>query len=217
MRIGRLVALAAAATLACAVAVAALADRPRIHFTAAGQAAARAALVKRADLGPAPGWKAKTEKPDLTSSLPCSYQPKQSDLVVNGAAETLWQNTGIQIDSEAEVLQTAGMVRLDWQRSVVAPQMVPCLQHALAKQFGSSGNLASFKRIPFPQVAAYTRAYRAIVDVKTSSGTVPVMIDAVLIGRDRTEITLATTAPLASARAVEPAERRLAALVASRA
>jgi hypothetical protein len=37
------------------------------------------------------------------------------------------------------VLQTPAMVRLGWQRSVVAPQVLPCLRSGLAKQLGASG------------------------------------------------------------------------------
>lgn len=54
------------------------------------------------------------------------------------------------------------------------------------------------------------------VDVKTSTATIPVMVDVVLVGRGRTEITLATTAPLVAQSVVSAAELRLARLLASR-
>ncbi|HXY81799.1 MAG TPA: hypothetical protein VEH55_10555 [Gaiellaceae bacterium] len=187
-----------------------------IHLTAAGQAAARAAVLTQPDLGTAPGWTGGPKKPVLASTLPCRYQPKQSDLVVVGAAESVWQNAALRFDSEAQVLQTPEMVRLDWQRTVLAPQMVPCLRTALSKPLGALGRLVSFRRIDFPAVATYARAYRVVVDVKTSTATVPLMVDLVLVGRGSTEITLTTSAPLANQPVVSAAEIRLAKLLLSR-
>jgi hypothetical protein len=108
------------------------------------------------------------------------------------------------------------MVRLDWQRTVLAPQMVPCLRTALSKPLGALGRLVSFRRIDFPAVATYARAYRVVVDVKTSTATVPLMVDLVLVGRGSTEITLTTSAPLANQPVVSAAEIRLAKLLLSR-
>jgi hypothetical protein len=79
------------------------ADREKVHLTAAGQAAARAVVVRRGDLGTAGQWTGGARKPDLSSTMPCAgYQPKQSDLVLIGAAKTVWKSTGIQFDSEAQ-------------------------------------------------------------------------------------------------------------------
>lgn len=201
---------------ALALAGVAAADNVTISLTAAGQAVARAAVLTRPDLGTAGGWTGGPKKPDLTSTLPCQYQPKQSDLVVIGAAQSVWKNAGLMFNSEAEVFQTPQMVRLDWQRTVLAPQMLPCLRTALSKQVGASGRLVSFQRIAFPAIATYARAYRVVVDAKTATATVPVMVDILLVGRGRTEITLVTTAPLVAQSVVSAAELRLARLLASR-
>lgn len=215
LRAGALAAAGAAAALALAGTAAA--DKPRVSLTRAGNAAARAVVVQRADLGSAAAWTGGAKKPDLSSKFPCSgYQPKQSDLVVMGAARSTWQATGIEIDSESEVLQTPAMVGLDWQRSVLAPQVVPCLRSGLATRLGASGRLVSFGRVGFPSVASDARKYRALVDVTSGSATVRVMIDVVLLGSGRTEITLMTTAPLAADSSVGPAELRLARLLVSR-
>jgi hypothetical protein len=210
------VALLLAAGAALALAGSAAADKEKIRLTPAGNAAAHAVLVMRTDLGTAAGWAGGSAKPDLTSTLPCSYQPKQSDLVLIGAAKTVWKNTGIEFDSEAQVLQTPAMVGLDWQRSVLAPQVVPCLRAGIAKQLGSTGRLVSFRRVGFPRIATYARKYRALVDVNTAAAPVRIMVDVVMVGRGRTEITLTTSASYAASATVSPAELRLAILLVSR-
>jgi hypothetical protein len=208
-----------AAGVAASVAVASIADKEQIHLTNAGQAAARAAVLTKADLGTAPGWTGGAKKPDLSSTPPCpGFRPKQSDLVVNGAAETVFKQPAIQFDSEAQVLQTAHMVKLDWQRTVIAPQILPCLRIAVAKSAGTSAHVTSIRRTAFPRVATFTSAIRILLDVKTSGSTTPVtvFVDVVLVGRGRTEITLTTTAPLLASSAVRAAEIRLARILAGR-
>lgn len=209
--------LSAAAILALAFASAAAADKEKIHLTAAGQATARAAVLERADLGAATGWSGGAEKPDLSSTTPCtSFQPKQSDLVLIGAAKTVWKHAGLELVSEAQVLETPKMVKLDWQRTVLAPQVLPCLRSGLAKGLGASARLVSLRRIQFPKLATYTRRYRALVDVKTASAPVRVMVDIVLVGSGNTEITLSATAPFVGHQSVGSAEVRLARLLVSR-
>ena len=206
--------LAAALLLAGA----ALADKEQIHLTSAGQAAARAAVMHRADLGGASGWTGGYKKPDLSSGTGCAnFQPKQSDLVLIGAAETAFKHPGVEFDSEAQVLETPAMVRLDWQRTVLASQVMPCLRSNLKKQLSKSERLVSVRRISFPAIAPYIRAYRTTVDVKAGSGTARVFVDLVLAGRGSTEITLTTTAPLVAAPAVRGAEVRLARILVARA
>ena len=218
-RIGgrRAAALLGACAAALLLAGAAVADKEQIHLTAAGQAAARAAVMHRADLGGASGWTGGLKKPDLSSGTGCAnFKPKQSDLVLIGASETVFKHPGVEFDSEAQVLQTPAMVRLDWQRTVLAPQVMPCLRSNLEKQLTSSERLVSVRRIPFPAISGYTRAYRTTVDVKSAAGTTRVFVDLVLIGRRSTEITLTTTAPMAAQAAVRAAELRLARILAAR-
>ena len=196
---------------------AAVADKEQIHLTAVGQKAARAAVMKRADLGGATGWTGGSKKPDLSPGTGCAnFHPKQSDLVLIGAAETVFKHPGVEFDSEAQVLQTPAMVRLDWQRTVLAPQVMPCLRSNLEKHLSASERLVSVGRIAFPAIATYTRAYRTTVDVKSASGTTRVFVDLVLLGRGSTEITLTTTAPMVAESAVRGAEVRLARILVSR-
>jgi hypothetical protein len=77
---------AVALALLTATAVPAGDGKEQIKFNAADQAAARAVVIRRADLG-STGWAGGPTKPDLSSGPTCAnYHPKVSDLVLTGAA-----------------------------------------------------------------------------------------------------------------------------------
>ena len=191
--------------------------KEQIRLNAKDQAHARRAVLKRADLGTAAGWTGGAKKPDLSSTPPCAdFHPKQSDLVVTGAAETDWKHPGLEIDSEAQVLQTARMVRLDWQRSVVSAKLLPCLRQAFEKEAGANAKVVSVRKVSFPHLGTYTALFRVLVDVTSGGSTVRIRSDAVLIGRSRTELTLTVTSPESAAAGVFPAEVQIARLLAGR-
>jgi len=207
----------AAATVLVVVAGAIAADpgKQKIELNAADQAAARAVVLRRSDLGAS--WTGGRIKPDLTSQVSCaSYHPKVSDLVVTGAAESQFRGTGLVLANEVEVFRTAAMVDRDWRRSIV-PAAVPCLRRTLTKGLGTQAKVLSFGRIPFPKVGTHSAAFRGIVVVSALGQTVRVLLDIVLVGRGRTEISLDATAPASGARVVSAAERRLARKLAARA
>ena len=130
-----LAAASAAAAVLCSVAGAADPGKEKIRFDAADQAAARAAVLGRSELGP--GWSGGRRKPDLSPAPNCpNYHAKQSDLVLTGAAESEFRRDGFDVDSEVQVLRTAGMVTLDWRRSVITPGAFPCLRRLVAKARG---------------------------------------------------------------------------------
>lgn len=108
------------------------------------------------------------------------------------------------------------MVRLDWQQSVQAPGAVPCLRSYLLKTSGSHSKLVSFARIAFPHIATYTAAFRVLLDVQAQGKTVRVIVELVLVGRGRTEITLTAIAPAAAQAAVSAATLRLARILVAR-
>jgi hypothetical protein len=216
LRPALLVAAVGAVTLA-GTAVAGAPNKEKIHLTAAGQAAARAVVLTRADIGSASGWTGGAKKPDLASTPPCaSFHPRQSDLTVNGAAESVFTHAGLQIDSNVQVLATPHMVLLDWQRTVLPPQILPCLREGLAKTIGSSARVVSVQRIAIPKLATFTNAFRVLIDVPASGTTVRLLADIIVVGRSRTEVTLTTTAPYAALASVWPAELRLARLLVAR-
>jgi hypothetical protein len=215
--VARRAGIAAVSTLLVLSAGAAAAGpgKQRIELNAADQAAARRVVLRSSDLGA--GWTGGRIKPDLSGGVSCpSYHPKVSDLVVTGAAASEFRGTGIALVNEVEIFRTAAMVDKDWRRSIV-PAAVPCLRAKLTQGLGGRAKVLSFRRIGFPQVTAHTAAFRGIVAVSALGQTVRVLLDVVLVGKGRTEISLDATAPAATARVVSAAERRLARRLAARA
>jgi hypothetical protein len=209
---------AAAALVASVSAAAVLAADPtkeQIAFTAAGKAHAKVEVLRRNDVGK--GWSGGARKPDLSGDLGCStYKPKQSDLVRIGAAETTWRRAAFQIDSEAQVLRTPKMVRLDWQRTVSATQVLPCLRQSLQKHLGPNLKLVSLRRVGFPHVTRFADEIRTTVAARTSAGSVPVEIDLVVLGQARNEISLTVSGPAAVKAYLRAAAARMARLLAGR-
>jgi hypothetical protein len=185
-----------------------------IARTAAGNARARAEVLRRSDFGK--GWSGGFTKPDLSAKLPCSYQPKQSDLVLIGAAETSWdKKTAFEIDSEAQVLQTAAMVRRDWRRSVLAPQVLPCLREAFRKALTSKLPV-TVRRIAFPRLTTYTRAYRFLAKLTAGGQTMTIESDFVALGAGRDEVSLTLTAVGRTSASLRAEALRLARVLAHR-
>jgi hypothetical protein len=198
-------------------AMASSSDRARVSFTAADLAAARAAVLHRADLG-TPGWTGGAKKPNLTSTMRCpGYAPRQSDLVVTGAAEADYHHSGLELQSAAQVLKTRTMVALDWRRTVTAPKAFACVRTTLAKSLPAGQRLVSFQKQPFPKLAQYTAAYRALIDVSAGGQHVVVVADIVLVGRSRTELSLSVEAPAAARSSLPAAELHLAKALLARA
>src|SRR5215475_5735118 len=121
--------------------------KQQIKLTKRDQAAARAVVLRRTDLG-STGWQGGPVKPDLSSTPNCpNFHPKVSDLVVTGAAQTTFQRSGLEFSSVAEVLKTRRMVRLDWRRSVVPRGAVPCLRRTLANGLPPGAKVVSFAKV----------------------------------------------------------------------
>ncbi|HET7129746.1 MAG TPA: hypothetical protein VFJ93_11800 [Gaiellaceae bacterium] len=198
------------AAVAAGAALAAGGEMEQIRFTKADQAAAKRAVALRSDLGSG-AWTGGFTKPDLSAAPTCAnFHPKQSDLVLTGAAQTDWRNQGLQIETEAQILKTHAMVLADWQRTVLAPTAIPCLRSHLLKELGAGVTFVSFRRVIFPPVATRAQAYVLLVDVKTTTGKVRVAIEVVLVGRNRTELTLVSTAPNVAQKVVADADAQLA-------
>jgi hypothetical protein len=208
-----------AAVVAFALAAAgSAAARDRIRLTPGGNLAAAAVVLQRSDLGNTAGWSGGPTSPQLSSwwFLACRYKPRQSDLTMVGAAESLWSRPGVQLETTVQVLKTRAMVRRDWARAVVARQVTPCLR-AAARVTGGSARFVSLRRVDFPRVGDHTRVFRIRVDFPTPGKTVQAFRDLVVLTRGRTEITLALVAPLGASAGLRPIEVRLARLLASRA
>lgn len=212
-----LLAVLCVAAVAAGAALAATGEKEQIHLTTADQAAAKRAVAQRADLGSG-SWAGGFVKPDLSAAPTCAnFHPKQADLVLTGAAESTFDNQGFRIDSEAQILKTHAMVLADWRRTVLAPAAIPCLRTHLVKELGSGVTFVSFRRVIFAPVATMVQAYTLLVDVKTTTGKVRVALEVVLIGRNRTELTLISTAPNVAQKIVAQADVELARAMVARA
>jgi hypothetical protein len=213
VRGARTLTFALLAVLVAAPSAVAGGGQEQTHLTAAGQAAAKAAVMTRDDLNAPAGWTGGPQKPDLTPAAPCSgFDPKQSDLVRTGAAQSIFTDSGgISFDSEAQVLRSAEMLGKDWRRTVLAPQVPGCLRERMIKQIRASKRVyVDFGRVAFPHVTTRTAAFRVIYDERVGKTTVRRFTDLVFIGTKRTEIFIGTTAPLSAVSFVFPAEVRLA-------
>jgi hypothetical protein len=219
MFLGRQAAAVALSTaVALGAATGAWADKEKVQLNAADQAKARAIVVQRDDLGSTQGFTGGAEKPTPPSSFKCAtYSPKQSDLVLTGQAKSDYKLPGLEFDSEVQLLKTEKMVTLDWQRTVDAPPVLPCLRKSLAGGLLASEKLVSFEKIPFAKLGTHSAAFRAVVDVRSGGATARLIVDFVLVGVNRTEITLITTAPFSAASSVGAAELRLAQAMLARA
>jgi hypothetical protein len=216
----RTVAAAAVAALALVLAQVALAESPVVRFTAADQAAARTAVLKAADLGA--GWKGGLQKNAQALSgdnCPGLWEPKQSDLVITGVAKSDLSAAGVRISSAVQVYKTTRMARLDWERTVVHPAVVPCMKRQAAAERDPSFHLVSLKSTPFPRIgnqAAFR--VRMVADYKPKGVAAPVLmlVDVIAFGRGRTGVSMSFTVPYRDRAAAGAVEVRLARLVVSR-
>jgi hypothetical protein len=219
-RMLRALAAGGVAAVASASPATAANERPTVRLTPAGQAAAQAAVMTRADLHVPASWTGGAVKAAVQPFPPCpGFHPKQADLVLNGVAETTFRHSsGIGFNTVAQVLKTARMVRLDWQRTVLDRRVVGCLRYRMVADARSSKyTFISLKPLAFPRITPLTRAYRVIYDDRTRSKKVRIFLDLVSFGRGRTEILMSTSGPLIGAAAVLDAEINLAQILVARA
>ena len=207
-----LVVAGSAALLIVAAAQAALAESPRTSFNAGDQAAARAAVLKASDLGT--GFTGSVKKGTVNGPAPCAgWNPRQADLVITGIAESEFSAEGLFVLSGAQVYKTARMIALDWKRTVTD---IPL--RCISKQFTAGAaelRIVSVKRMPFPKLATYTARFRVVADYNADSAA-RVLMDAVLVGRGRTGVTIGLVAPYGQRAAADAAEVRLAKIVLAR-
>jgi hypothetical protein len=212
--------LVAALVLLTALALAAPAlagEDPQYRPNPRDMAAARATLLRAADLGT--GWTGGMTKATRPQGPDCAgFTAKQADLVVTGTADARYRSTigGLQVESGIQVLKTPAMVARDFARTV-RPEVIRCVGGEIERSAGAGAKLVSMKRLPFPRVGSVSAAYRLTVAVPAQGQTVRMAIDIVAIGVRRTEISLATIVPVQAQDAMLRSDRRLAAVLAKRA
>jgi len=213
----RFVFAVAGALVLAGTAAAAAADHNQIKLTAKDQAAAKRTVLRSADLGGA--WVGGYVKPDLNDALVCAnYHPKQSDLVVTGAAESKFSVTGAQLDSVAQVFASPAMVETDWRRSVLNPQLEPCLKTTLAGNLSATQKLVSLGRVAFPEGhGIHGREYRLVIDELSSGTPVRGILDLIVFSRGRSELSLTTIGSYTDRAEISNVERVLAGIMLTRA
>lgn len=185
------------------------ADKQPIRFNAADQAAAKAVTLKAADLGA--GWKGGPKKPDLSQDDKCPT--KVSDLVITGAASSKFQGPGVSVTTESEILQSPSMVATDWLRSIGNAGVMACIRSEFMKTDEAGVTMVSFKRVAFPKLAQHAARFRTVADYDQSGSPVRAVIDMVLLGKGRTEITLILTTRYADRAQADIVEQALAKLL----
>jgi hypothetical protein len=201
-----------------ALACATCAPADVVHHTNGDQDIARLSVLQSVDFGSAKGWAGGPVTPSPPKPISCpADHAKPVTLVQTGSAESFFSRDGLQFDSQAQVLRTARMVDLDWQRAVASAVVQPCLAKAFTSHLEHGETFVSFGRTSFPKVGGLTTAYRGVIDVKTGGRKVRLAIDIVLFTSGRVTLDLTTTMELASAASVRPAEVTLARDMAGRA
>jgi hypothetical protein len=186
--------LLAAALLALACAAAAVADDPSVRIRSADQARAVRALLRQTDFGV--GWRGgRTTATKLTSPSCPGFNPKESDLIVTGHAEAkfAFQQSGVTVNQDVQVLVNEGAVRKDFSRTI-RPPLAGCLAYQLRKASNVTG--VTVKRITFPAVGTTSAAYRATIVVQGANGPGKLLSDYVFFGEGRLEYAFNVIAPV---------------------
>src|SRR6476469_6102827 len=169
----RVLAAAFAGALACTATATAGDDAFRLHMTKADQVAARAVLLRQADVGDPALWESSPETPDVSPALRCpDFRPKVSDLVVTGAAAVRYRQPGLVMHSFSEVFRTARMLDLAWQRSGVSPHYLGCFQSFARRALTPAERFLSFRQLSVPPIGSHTEGFRTLVEVNTADGHV---------------------------------------------
>ncbi len=175
---------------ALALASAATAGHWKLELTKAGQAAARAAVLHQSDLGS--NWKGSGAKPNLALPRCATSRKGQAPPIAVGAAKIEWSDGNhVTFTSQAVVLASAKMVRLDWKRTVVAPRILACTRKAVTRSLPKGEKLVSLGWQRFPHITKYTREVRAILSVSRAAA----VVDFLAIGSGRDELTLTFVEP----------------------
>jgi hypothetical protein len=187
---------ALAVPLAAVVVASAAAARdpwdPHTKINKSDQAAASAAVVSRADLGP--GWSGGALTPTSFKAPTCPAQrPNDGDLTVTAHAESNFNNGngGLQVDSDIEVFPTVKQAAARFDR-FIQPKLAACLAYDLRKSFGTAKiTILKMQRLKFAQVANRTAVFRVPVVYQQ----VTVDSDFVFIGQGRSQFYVNVVAP----------------------
>jgi len=195
----------------------ALADNPQLRPSAADQAIAKHAVVQLSDFTPGSGWTGGPTKSGTSPTTPCNLDPKQSDLVQTGEAESTFKYKVplLQVYSSATMFRTSTMARLSWERA--RPGLLGFLRCMTTKALPSYARVVSVKPMGFPQVGSFGGAYRTVFDLTAGATTVRMVIDVEVFGAGRAVMFLMQFAPYQGAAEAKAGETRLATVMTARA
>lgn len=171
-----------------AVILALLAAVPGVHHTPAGMAAARRALLRRADLGP--GWSTGTT-PKKVGTLACRSPTHLSGVVETGSAVSPTYRAGSSgpfVSSSAFVYSSAhGAAQFFGE--IAKPSALTCLALSLTSGSSNGGvifTVRSQQVLPVPHVGVAAAAYRVVGRANVTAQKVTVYADVVLLQRGTT-------------------------------
>jgi hypothetical protein len=210
-------AVAVAALVAAAAASADPLD-PKIRINSSDQAAAARVLVTQDDLGA--GWSGGRINPVSLKMPRCpTLQPNFSGLTLTGHVESNFNNGngGWQVDTDVTMLKTPKQVSRQFAL-LSKPQLGTCVRYDVLKTTGSDPNikLGLVKRLTFPKLGTFARAYRTTIVVKAGKGTVTVYDDTVMLAKGRTSVWMNFIAPSTEAGPLELREQEVARLLLGR-
>jgi hypothetical protein len=193
-----------------------IADNPQVALTAADQALARRAVVQRSDFAPGSGWTGGEKKSGSDAIPQCGFDPKQSDLIETGDAESAfhYKVALLQIASGATVYRTARMARLSLARA--KPELLGFIRCIVEKSMRTGMRVVSVQPLSFPTIGASGAAYRSVVAITADGTTVRMMTDLVFFVHGRSLLYLIQFAPYAIAREAKDGEGRLASAMIAR-
>jgi hypothetical protein len=172
-------------------------------------------VLRLADFRVGSGWKGgllKNAQAFTSDTCPGLWDPKQSDLVITGAAESDFAGKGMRATSAVQVYKTVRMAELDWDRSVIDPVYISCLKQQLAAHPTPHLRYVSVKKTSFPRIGQRAAVRIRVVAEYSASGAKPVrvLMDQVALGRGRTGILISFTGPYAARVVADAAETSIA-------
>jgi hypothetical protein len=192
---------------------------PKVAITKADQALARAALLRKSDLGQ--GWTDRsTAQPSSLKQPICpQLRPNYSKLTLTGHAESVFDNGngGFQVISDVEVWKTVKQAE-QHMGALLKPALPKCIRYSLLKSVGGTQGvtLLPTKARKLGKFAEVSVSYRVPVAIKSGGQTFVVNSDYVFLRKGRTEIYINVTAPSTDEDQVTAFVTRIAKTLASR-
>jgi hypothetical protein len=211
------VALAAAVIVVAATTVlAGSAASPRRAYTSAGNAAAKAIVLKPSDLPN--GWKLEKSGGGGGQVTCKGFDPDQSDLTTVGHADVSFaRSDGLgNVASLVGIFKSTSQAQASWNR-IVRPGMLVCLSSLFengATDKKTTTTVVSKGRLALSVPGRRAAAFRIVADVATNGQHVKVYLDLIMQGSGRADTVMLVSSVLARPSAVF--ESKLAAAIAGR-